>query len=82
MQDSGWSDLILARGQSILEKGQKRAKRQNKFLGQHVLFGPKFLKFGPKRANLATLTQQPRGETEAQRVARLQAPQRDKVITD
>jgi len=32
----------------------KRAKR--KFLGQQVLFGTKFPKFGPKRANLATLT--------------------------
>jgi len=31
----------------------KRAKR--KFWGQQVLFGTKFLKFGPKRANLATL---------------------------
>jgi len=29
----GWSDLILARGQSILEKGQKRAKGQTKILG-------------------------------------------------
>jgi len=37
---------------SILEKSQ-RAKR--KFWGQQVLFGTKFLKFGPKRANLATL---------------------------
>jgi len=26
-----------------------------KILGQQVLFGTKFLKFGPKRANLATL---------------------------
>jgi len=31
----------------MLEKGQKR--------GQQMLFGTKFLKFGPKRANLATL---------------------------
>jgi len=31
----------------------KRAKQ--KFWSQQVLFGTKFLKFGPKRANLATL---------------------------
>jgi len=31
----------------------KRAKQ--KFWGQQVLFGTKLLKFGPKRANLATL---------------------------
>jgi len=33
----------------------KRAKR--KFWGQQVLFETKFLKFGPERANLATLLQ-------------------------
>jgi len=33
----------------------KRAKL--KFWGQQVLFGTKFLKFGPERANLATLLQ-------------------------
>jgi len=52
-QDPGWSDLILARGQPILEKSQ-RTKR--KFWDQKVLFGTKFLKSGPKRANPATLT--------------------------
>jgi len=31
----------------------QRAKRN--FWGQQVLFGTKFLKFGPERANLATL---------------------------
>jgi len=34
-------------------KKSQRAKR--KFLGQQALFGTKFLKFGPKRAILATL---------------------------
>ena len=34
-------------------KKSQRAKR--KFWGQQVLFETKFLKFGPKRANLATL---------------------------
>ena len=48
-QDSGWPHLILARGQS----SWKRTKR--KFWGQKVLFWTKFLKFGPKRRNLATL---------------------------
>jgi len=47
---------MFARGQAILEKGQKRAKGPNKNFGaRQVLFGTKFLKFGPKRANLATL---------------------------
>jgi len=44
----------LQGAKSILEKGQKRAKRPNENFGQ-VLFGTKFLRFGPKRANLATL---------------------------
>jgi len=43
---------FLQGAKSILEKSQ-RAKR--KFWGQQMLFGNKFLKFGPKRANLATL---------------------------
>jgi len=34
-------------------KQRQRAKRR--FCGEQVLFGTKFLKFGPKRANLATL---------------------------
>jgi len=53
-QDPGWSNLIFARGQIILEKGQTKLKGKQKFWGQKVLFGTKFLKFGPKRANLAT----------------------------
>jgi len=32
-QDPRWSDLILEKGQSILEKGQKRTKGQTKLLG-------------------------------------------------
>jgi len=37
-------------------KGPKTSQRATrKFWGQHMLFGTKFLKFGPKRANLATL---------------------------
>jgi len=37
-------------------KGPKKSQRaKQKFWGQQVLFGTKFLKFGPKRANLATL---------------------------
>jgi len=37
-------------------KGPKKNQRaEGKFWGQHVLLGAKYLKFGPKRANLATL---------------------------
>ena len=42
---NGWSDLILAnaRGQSILEKGQKRAEGQNKNFGARKCYlGPNF----------------------------------------
>jgi len=36
-------------------KGPKKSQRvKRKFWGQQVLFGTKFLKFGLKRANLAT----------------------------
>jgi len=38
----------LQKVKSILEKGKKRVKRKQ-FLGQQVLFGTKFLKFGPKK---------------------------------
>jgi len=37
-------------------KGPKKSqKAKRKFWGQQVVFGAKYLKFGPKRANLATL---------------------------
>ena len=37
-------------------KGPKKSQMaKRKFWGQQVLFGAKFWKFGPKRANLATL---------------------------
>jgi len=45
----GGQILILQRAKSVLEKGQRS------FRGQQVLFGTKFLKFGPKRVNVATL---------------------------
>jgi len=55
-EDSGWSDLILARGQICPGKGSKKSQRaKRKFWSQQVLFGTKFLKFYPKRADLATL---------------------------
>jgi len=34
---------------------KKRQKAKRKFCGQQVLIGAAFLKFSPKRANLATL---------------------------
>jgi len=37
------------------KRAKKEPKGQNKILGQQVLFGTEFLKFGPKRAKLATL---------------------------
>jgi len=40
----------LQKAKSILEKDQKRVKLAQ-FWGQQVLFGTKFLKFGPKMAN-------------------------------
>jgi len=51
-QDLGWSDRILARGQIY---AGKEPKGQWKFWGQEVSFGTKFLKSGPKEANLVTL---------------------------
>jgi len=37
-------------------KGPKKSQRaKQKFWGQQVLFGTKVVKFGPKRAKLATL---------------------------
>ena len=52
----GWSDLIHGQGQIYPGKGPKKSQKvKRKFLGQQVLFGTKFLKFGPKRVNLATL---------------------------
>ena len=55
-QDLGWPDLIFTRGQIYPGKGSKKSQRaKRKFCGQKLLFGTKFLKFGPKRANLATL---------------------------
>jgi len=55
---SDWTRVVrpkfLQGTKSILKKSQ-RVKR--KFWGQEVLFRTKFLKFGPKRANLATLSQ-------------------------
>jgi len=37
-------------------KGPKKSQRdKQKFWGQQVLFGANYLKFGPRRANLATL---------------------------
>ena len=39
------------------KQGPKKSQRAKpKFWGQQVLFGTKFPKFSPKRANLATLT--------------------------
>jgi len=56
-QDPGCSDLIFARGQIYPGKRPKQSQRaKQKFWGQQVLFGTKFLKFGPERVNLATLT--------------------------
>jgi len=44
------------KGPAYSGKGLKKSQRgKRKFWGQKVLFGTKFLKFGPKRANLATL---------------------------
>jgi len=55
-QDPRWSDLILARGQIYPGKAPKKSQRaKQKCWGQQVLFGTKRLKFGPKKANLATL---------------------------
>ena len=52
-----WSDLIFAGGQIYPGKGPKKNQRAKpKCWGQQVLFGTKFLKFGPKGVNLATLT--------------------------
>jgi len=48
--------LILARGQSILEKDQKRANVPNENFGARKCYlGPNFWNLAPKRANLATL---------------------------
>ena len=52
-QDPAWSDPIFARGQ--IYPG-KEPKVKLKFWGQQVLFGTTFLKFGPKRVNLTSLT--------------------------
>jgi len=52
-QDPAWSDPIFARGQ--IYPG-KEPKAKLKFWGQQVLFGTTFLKFGPKRVNLTSLT--------------------------
>ena len=51
------SDLILARGQPILEKGQKRAKGSNENFGANKYYlGRNFWNLAPKAgANLATL---------------------------
>jgi len=44
-------------------KGLKKSQKvKRKFWGQQVLFGTKFMKFGPKRANLATVMRMPPGE--------------------
>jgi len=44
------------KGPAYPGKGPKKSQRaKRKFWGQQVLFGTKFLKFGLKRANLATL---------------------------
>jgi len=44
------------KGPAYLGKGPKKSQRaKRKFWVQQVLFGTKFLKFDPKRANLATL---------------------------
>jgi len=52
-QEPGWSDIIHARGQNY--PGEE-PKGQTKFWGQQMLFGTKFMKFGTKKASLATLT--------------------------
>jgi len=44
------------KGSSLSWKGLKKSQRaKGNFWGQQMLFGTKFLKFGPKRVNLATL---------------------------
>ena len=37
------------------KRAKKNQRAKQKFWGQQVLFGTKFIKFGPKRASLATL---------------------------
>ena len=59
---------FLQEAKSVLEKNQ-RAKR--KCWGQQVVFGTNFMKFGPKRANLATLSKrQAVGAWDGKRVAK------------
>jgi len=46
----------FCKGPAYPGKGPKKSQRaKRKFWSQQVLFGTKFLNFGPKRANLATL---------------------------
>jgi len=55
-QGPGWSDKIFVRDNFYPGKRPKKSQRaKRKFWGQQVLFGTKYLKFGPERANLATL---------------------------
>jgi len=45
-----------SKGPAYPGKGPKKSQRaKRKFWGHRLLFGTKFLKFGPKRANLETL---------------------------
>jgi len=47
----------FCKGSNLSWKRAKKSQRAKpKPWGQQVLFGTKFLKFGPKRVNLATLT--------------------------
>jgi len=63
-QDPEWSDLIFARGKIYPGKGLKISQRaKRKFWGHQVSFGTKFIKFGPKRANLATLCETAKSRT-------------------
>jgi len=48
-QDPAWSELILARGQPTLEKGQKRAKGQTKILGPPSLIWDQISEIWPQK---------------------------------
>jgi len=50
------SQIWFLQGASLFcKRGKKSRRAKQKFWGQEVLFGIKFLTFGPKKANLAIL---------------------------